>query len=103
MIDTALTAWGLYFTAVSGYLIAAYLVGDKLTRSQLLITSTLFVVIALSMTFTSFGLSERAIQLEIEFEGERDALDSVSYIMLTAQLLGILAALKFMFDIRKPK
>lgn len=103
LIDTALASWGLYFTSVSGYLIVAYLVGERLTRSQLVIISALFVVISLSMTFTGFGLSERAIQLEIEYEGERDALDSVSYFLLVTQILGIFAALKFMLDVRKPE
>jgi hypothetical protein len=103
LIDTALASWGLYFTAASGYLIVAYLVGEKLNRSQLLIISALFVVFALAMTFTGFALSERAIQLEVEFEGERDTLDSVSYFMLIAQILGVLAAIKFMLDVRKPK
>ena len=100
LIGTGLSAWGLYFTAVSGYLIAAYLVGEKLTLSQLIIISALFVVFSLVMTFTGFALSERAIQLEVEFEGERDALDSVSYFMLIAQIFGIFAALKFMLDVR---
>ena len=103
LLDTALASWGLYFTAISGYLIVAYLVGERLTRAQLIIISSLFVVIALAMTFTGFSLSERAIQLEVEFEGERDALDSISYFMLVAQILGVFAALKFMVDVRKGK
>jgi hypothetical protein len=103
LIEAALASWGLYFTAVSGYLIVAYLIGANLTRSQLIIISALFVVMSLAMTFTGFGLSERAIQLEIDIEGERDVLDSVSYFMLIAQILGVLAALKFMIDVRKPK
>ena len=103
LLDTALASWALYFSAISGYLIVAYLVGHNLTRSQLIIISALFVAISLVMTFTGFSLTERAIQLEVEFEGERDALDSAGYFMLIAQVLGILAALKFMIDVRKPK
>ena len=103
LLDTALTSWGLYFSAISGYLVVAYLVGQKLTRSQLIIISALFVAIALVMAFTGFSLTERAIQLEVELEGERDALDSASYFMLVAQILGVVAALKFMIDVRKPE
>jgi hypothetical protein len=101
LISTSLSATGLYMTAVTGYLIAAYLVGKKLTRSQLYIVSALFVVFALVMTFAGFSLTERAIQLEVELEGELDALDLASYFMVVVQTLGIIAALKFMIDIRK--
>ena len=101
LIGGSLSAMGLYLTAISGYLIAAYLVGEKLSRSQLVIISALFVVFSFVMTLTGFSLSERAIRLEIEFEGGRDVLDSASYLILVAQFLGILAALKFMLDVRK--
>lgn len=103
LLDTALASWTLYFSAISGYLIVAYLVGRKLTQSQLIIISSLFVAISLVMTFTGFSLTERAIQLEVNLEGERDALDSAGYFMLIAQIIGILAALKFMLDVRKEK
>ena len=103
LLDTALASWTLYFTAISGYLVVGYLVGQKLTRSQLVIISGLFVVISLIMAFTGFALTERAIQLEVEAEGERDVLDSAGYFMLVAQFLGIIAALKFMIDVRKNK
>ena len=101
LIGTSLSSTGLYMTAVTGYLIAAYLVGAKLTRSQLFIVSALFVVFSFVMTFTGFSLTERAIQLEVEREGRRDALDMASYFMVLVQTLGIFAALKFMMDIRK--
>jgi hypothetical protein len=102
LIDVSLSNMGLYATAVSGYLITAYLVGEKLNRTQFLIVSSLFVVFALLTTASGFALTERAIQLEIKFEGERDALDFASFIIAGAQLLGILAALKFMWDVRNP-
>ena len=60
-------------------------------------------MISLIMAFTGFALTERAIQLEVEAEGERDVLDSAGYFMLVAQILGIIAALKFMIDVRKNK
>mgnify|MGYP001821810695 CR=1 FL=1 len=103
LFDAALTAWTLYFSSISGYLVVAYLVGRKLTRSQLVVICGLFVVVSLVMAFTGFSLTERAIQLEIALEGERDALDGASYFLLAAQILGILAALKFMIDLRKER
>jgi len=101
LMGASFSAMGLYVTAMTGYLIAAYLVGEKLTRSQLFIVSTLFVVFTMVMTLAGFSLAERAIQLELEFEGQRDALDSASYVLAALQFLGIYAAIKFMRDIRK--
>ena len=36
----------IYLTATTGFLIVAYLIGDKLTRSQLIIVSGLYLVFA---------------------------------------------------------
>ena len=103
LMSAGLSAMGLYFTAVTGYLITAYLVGKKLARSQLLIISALFVVFALIMILSGFSMTERAIELEVDFEGGRDALDYASYVLLIAGILGIMASLKFMSDVRNPK
>ena len=103
LMSASLSAMGLYFTAVTGYLIAAYLIGERLTRSQLMIISTLFVIFALIMIFSGFSMAERAIELEVAFEGERDALDYAGYVLLISGILGILASLKFMADVRNPK
>ncbi len=100
-VDTSLSTIGLYITAVTGYLIAAYLVGEKLTRSQLTIVSALFVVFATVMAFAGFSLLDRAVQLEVEFEGSEDILDNSRYLLLLIEMIGIFAALKFMMDIRK--
>ena len=100
LMGTGLSAMGLYFTAVTGYLITAYLVGERLTRSQYLIISTLFVVFAFIMVLTGFSMTERAIELEVNVEGQRDALDYASYLLLVTGILGVFASLKFMLDVR---
>ena len=103
LVEASISATALYVTAVSGYLVVAYLAAEKLTRSQLIIISALFILFALVMTLAGFSLSERAIELEVAFEGKRDLIDSISYFMLAAQILGIVAALKFMLDARDPR
>ena len=101
-LDTSFANMGLYITIISGYLVVAYLAGKDLTRSQLIIVSSLFVVFASIMSLSGFALLERAIELEAQREGGRDALDHAGYFLLVLQFLGILAALKFMMDVRKP-
>lgn len=103
LMNAGLSATGLYFTAVTGYLITAYLVGSSLTRSQLLIISVLFVVFAFIVHLSAFLMIERAIVLEVKLEGKRDAMDYSTYVLLIAGILGILASLKFMADVRKPE
>lgn len=53
--DIAVSGMALYLTACSGYLIVAYLVGKKLTRSQNFIISTLFCFMASVMTYAGIG------------------------------------------------
>lgn len=105
-----LTAVGLYITVCSGYLIAAYLVGGSLTKLQTAIVSTLFTFVAALMTYASWGWLTRTF-------GYLEALKSVgdsglggasghpaaNTILTTIMALGIIACLKFMWDIRHPK
>ena len=102
LMGAGLSAMGLYFTAVTGYLITAYLVGHRLTHSQLYIITALFVVFASIMIFSGFSMTERAIELEVKVEGGRDILDYMSYVLLMTGILGIVASIKFMMDLRKP-
>jgi hypothetical protein len=94
-----LTAMTIYLTVVSGYLIVAYLAGDKLTTSQLVIVSSLFVVAALYLTFTTNNMflaaKGYAASVEIPYPAWTDS------VMLILQLAGIIASLKFMLDARK--
>ena len=99
LIGYGMTAMALYFTVVSGYLIGAYMVGAELSRSQVWIVTSLFVVFALSLVFGTFSFFAAASSY-----GERPT-DSVEYwlapIIGLAEIAGIAASLKFMFDIRR--
>lgn len=94
-----MTAMALYFTVISSYLIIAYMVGAKLARSQLIIVSSLFLVFAVSLVFGTFSFFVAANSF-----GESSS-SSIEYwlapIIAVAEVAGIIAALKFMFDIRK--
>lgn len=99
LIGYGMTAMALYFTVVSGYLIGAYMVGAQLSRSQAWIVTSLFMVFALSLVFGTFSFFAAASSI-----GER-SLSSIEYwlapIIGLAEVAGIVASLKFMFDIRR--
>lgn len=99
LISYGMTAMALYFTVVSGYLIGAYMIGAQLSRSQVWILTSLFIVFAISMVFGTFSFFAEASAF-----GER-SLSSLEYwlapIIGLAEVAGIVASLKFMFDIRR--
>ena len=112
LLNSTLTATGeafsIYITLLVAYLIASYMVGHKLTSTQSTIISSLFVVAATLPTWSVYTFMSRAIPIA-------DALEKVNPdVMYGAQpmarniatailILGIFAAMKFMWDIRHPK
>lgn len=98
LVGYGMTAMALYFTVISSYLIIAYMVGSQLSRSQLAIVSSLFLVFAMSLVFGTYSFFEAANS----YGGSSS--DSIEYwlapIVAVAELAGIVAVLKFMFDIR---
>jgi uncharacterized membrane protein len=51
----------LYLTVTSGFLIVAYLAGRKLTKSQLIIVSCLYLIFASLATYLTIGYGLRGI------------------------------------------
>ena len=107
--DIALVALTLYVTICSGYLIVAYMVGGNLTNSQALIVSTLYCFVAgvtayacriwsvRSFDYLSFQESSGLSSIEL------GATPSMGSTLTVIMLAGVLACLKFMWDIRHPK
>ena len=103
--------YAVFWTVVSGYLIVGYVVGSKLSRSQIVLVNFLFIV---SSSITSFAavtacrnglLAYRKGASSIE---EMTALSAGSatvflVIMMLVNFIAIVACLKFMWDIRHPK
>ena len=92
----------------SGYLIVAYLAGIKLTRSQVLIISILFSFVAVATTLSVRSALARSLVFVSELQVLRP--DDTLYLKPWAadfstvfMIGGMLAALKFMWDIRHPK
>jgi len=106
--ELAVEVLGFYMTVTSGFLIVAYLVGDKLTRSQMVTVSTLYIFMAVVATYATFAYMSRGVHYALLIK----ALDSAGRIyaspflptLMTAILAaGILASLRFMWNIRNPK
>lgn len=95
---------GLYATSTSGYLIAAYNVGSKLSKSQILVISGLFLFLALLAVWGSYS-NMRWAALLVESVPEvlpRRVPGGIRPFHFGAiiQLVGIFACFKFMWDVR---
>jgi hypothetical protein len=104
----AVDCLGLYLSVISGYLIVAYLVGDKLTRSQITIISTLFVVMSSLAAYAITVWLMRGAYFVIQQRAIDSTLPGFAHFtfpVLLGALLGggVFACLKFMWDIRHPK
>jgi len=97
-----------YLTITSGYLIAAYLAGRSLTKLQNVTISTLFVVMSIMFVFSAYGSFTRGVVLADKLRkinpSETFFLDAwVTQVTVVILLAGILACIKFMWDVRHPK
>ncbi|MEP5624734.1 MAG: hypothetical protein ABJP82_19345 [Hyphomicrobiales bacterium] len=100
-IGGAQNAMTLYLTATSGYLLVAYLAGKELTRSQVVIISTLYATFASFATVAAVSFFRSALYFGNTYgAGMMQSWPSYSVGILFS--LGILASLKFMRDIRHP-
>ena len=97
----------IYFSALTGYLIAAYMIGEKLTGLQSAIATVGFVVFESLITFGTIGQASRAVFLIGKTSEEYQSgimISGTVVIVLTCLLVGgVAAALKFMWDIRHRK
>jgi len=106
--DLFATMLSVYLSATTGYLIAAYLVGQKLTFSQSFTVSGLYVVFASLSAYAAIGFALRGVDyVAIMMEHRPDAIfygRPEAVLPLGAVLfVGIVASLKFMWDVRHPK
>ncbi len=95
-------AMNLYLTVTSGFLLVAYFIGKDLTRLQTTIITVLYVVFATFNTLAVMTYFQSAF-----YFGHTYGLGRVPswpiYGMPILFGLGILACLKFMWDVRHPK
>ena len=96
----ALTALTVYMTIVSGYLVAAYVAGDKLSLLQLCIITGLFVCFSSFVAIGTGGLFNGAINYA---ESVGQEYPEATRQMFWFQLIGIAVSIWFMVDRRMNK
>ncbi len=97
-----------YFTVLTAYLITAYVAGINLTRSQVSIINVGFMVLGGLCSLGATGTAARFLEFTrqvAELNPQRIYLasDPMSWAVSAVLFGGLLAALKFMWDIRHPK
>ena len=100
-----------YYTTVLGsYLVVAYLAGKQLSGTQALTVSILFVFASLMGVWSAFAYMARAVELADALEllhpdSSYGAQPHIQKGMAIIMALGVVACLKFMWEIRhsKPK
>ena len=96
----AFTALTIYITIISGYLVVAYLVGDKLSRFELIIVSTLFVFFSVFISLGTNSFFIGAITYSQNSSLGYEYPDAAR-LVFWFQLIGIGASLWFMVNRRK--
>lgn len=102
ILGQAQVSLNLYLTTVSGYLLTAYFIGKDLTRAQCLIITVLFVVFAGLNLVATWNYFENAVYFGHTYGEARTSVWAASAV-IPVLILGILASLKFMWDVRHPK
>ena len=107
--SNGIACYAVFWTLAGSFLVVAYQTGKKLTRSQILIIGTLFLI---SIGMTSFGIWG-FFNAGVEFSAElaqlnpirpgRYATKAVPIYMAICNFLIVLACFKFVWDVRHPK
>ncbi len=115
LADLAINAQGtltpvvsLLVTVLTGYLIVAWLAGDRLTRSQVILVSVLFVTIETIVLYSWFTRWAIVTIYYAELHAQNPSKYSgvpqwAATLFVGLFVLAILASLKFMWDVRHPK
>ena len=101
----------LYFALVSGYLIAAFFVGARLTLLQVFVVNSLFIMWTVGLLIgwstaleATLDLDAAMRQLESPTVGSTmNSAAASAYLFSIVQTIGIIASLIFMWSVRHPK
>lgn len=103
-ISAGMEAVALYITIVSGYLIITYSAGANISKYLAFLVTSLFVVFSLLFTGGSYNFFSGAHQYSVLF-GAEFGISPVSIwwarILASAELLGLVGCLVYMYQVRK--
>ena len=110
-VDVIGTHISIFLTVVSAYLVISYLVGDKLTRPQVAVATSIYIVayvfesIILAGLFRALLVAMRAYEdkYTITSEWVFEGISGSSYFGLAIILAIFLSSLWFMWSVRHPK
>lgn len=103
--SNAMNAMTLYFSAVTAYLVAAFMAGDRLDRTQIVVVNTLFIFVSAFFTYGTVGYLYRQLILVEKMRAlspqETFLIEPKQIIFIAAVMtLGILASIYFMWKVR---
>jgi hypothetical protein len=98
----ALTILSVYITLVTGYIILAYNVGANLIKAQNTIIGILFIAFTLSMIVIQYTMSLEMHKVSFLITSYELGI-GWSLFVPAIEVCGMLAALAFMYSIRKSK
>ena len=95
-----------YFAGITAYLVAAYAVGNKLTRSQVVIVNACFIAFSALCGWAVVGALSRALDFATELlmispEREFAINPAVVWVAAGIMIAGVFIGPKFMWDIRR--
>jgi len=101
----------LYFALVSGYLIAAFVIGARLTRLQVFVVNSLFIMWTVGLLIGWTTALEATLDLDAAIRrldsptvgSNMDSAAASAYLFSFVQAIGIITSLVFMWSVRHPK
>jgi hypothetical protein len=104
--SAGISAVALYISILSGYLLAFYIAGAKLSSLQAIFITTLFVVFSAVPVWAAYeywsSAMEAASAMEEEFLFTRVNINPAVF-LVPLMVAGIVGCLNFAWDTRKPK
>ena len=101
-----MTAISLYLTIVTAYLVTAFVAGRRLDSTETFIVTTLFIFSASFFVFGTIAFFTRQAYIieklaAIETDSTFYASKSAAVYIAVVEILGIVASLKFMWNVRR--
>ena len=112
LLDVAQAAWAnvisclaILITILSGYIAVAYVAAKDMTRSQVAIVNTLYVLLygltlMSAYTFTMRATEMGVLSLQLSTQRTLGPRDDIALLVVTVFAFCLVASLKFMWDIR---
>jgi hypothetical protein len=91
-----------YFSVFTAYLVTAYVVGSDMTRYQVVAVTGLFLVMQLFLTWGVWVFFNTAREYR-SLAGEYTVPIPPGNVALFLLSIGVIAGLKFMWDVKHPK